>query len=249
MIGACIQAPGWRLVTSHGELIELEPDRTYAVRSTNVAGAALFRGRLLTVQREGSEAYLEFLPSAPGADVRFPAPGPAVEQPGAVRVQLFRPMKEKVTGVFADMAAKTGIVTVRGVAPDAPVVFGFDNVAELNVSVGLELRDHRWRVVRLRKNVEAVDLAPPDGAKVHGVVSVDPGDLPALLVVEKDGVTIALCTGTSVMRVVKAAARIVRVGVSQFSSHFAFQDEAGLLCVYSLRRQQIVLRVLCGDDT
>src|SRR5205085_11159534 len=132
----CVQAPNWRVITSHGERVELGPERTYAVRGVNVAAAALHRGRIVMVTRDGDEAYVEFLPSAPGADVRFPAPGPAVER-GRVHVQLFPASKEKVTGIFADMAAQSGVVTVRGVAPDAPVVFGFDNLAEQCAAVGL----------------------------------------------------------------------------------------------------------------
>lgn len=244
VLGACVQAPGWRVVTSHGELVEVLPDRTYAVRKTNVAAVALHRGRLLTVERSGGEAYLEFLPSAPGANVKFPAPGRAVEKAGAVRVQLFHPAKERVTGLFSDLAAERGIITVRGIKPDAPVVFGFDNLAELTACVGLQVADGRWRVVRLRKNVDCVDLSVPAGATVHGVAIADPGDLPAVVAVEGDGCSVVLCTGKSVVRVVRAASRIVKMSVSPYSSHFAWEDAGGMVCVYSLRRQQVVLQLL-----
>lgn len=246
VLGACIQAPGWRVLTSHGELVEILPDRTYAVRKTNVAGTALHRGRLLTVERNAGEAYVEIVPPAPGANVRFPAPGRAVET-GTVKVQLFQPAKERVTGMFSELASQNGVITVRGVKPDAPVVFGFDNQAELTAAVGMQLHDGRWRVVRLRKNVDCADLVAPSGATVYGVACAEPGDQPALLAVEGDGCTVVLCTGKSVMRVVRAASRIVRLGVSPFSSHFAYEDAGGLLCIYSLRRQQVVLRLLCGE--
>ena len=126
------------------------------------------------------------------------------------------------------------------------MVFGFDNQADYTAAVGLQVTDGRWRVVRLRKTVEATDLSVPSGAKVYGVACADPGDLPALVAVEADGCTVALCTGRSVMRVVKAAAPIVRIAVSPFSSHLAYESADGQLCVYSLRRQQIVLRLQCS---
>lgn len=245
VLGACIQAPGWRVLTSHGELVEILPDRTYAVRKTNVAGVAMHRGRLLTVERNGGEAYIEMVPPAPGASVKFPAPGRAVE-PAGVKVQLFQPPKSRVAGLFSDLAATNGVITVRGVKPDAPVVFGFDNLAELTAAVGMQLADGRWRVVRLRKNVDCADIVAPAGATVYGVACAEPGDQPAVLAVEADGCTVVLCSGKSVFRVVRAASRIVKLAVSPFSSHFAYEDAGGLLCVYSLRRQQVVLRLLTG---
>jgi hypothetical protein len=244
VFGACVQAPGWRVVTSRGDLVEVLPDRTYAVRKTNVAAVALPRGRLLTAERQRGEAYIEVLPPGPGASVKFPAPGRAVDVPAPVRVQLFHPPKQRVTGVFADLSSAKGIVTVRGVNAEAPVVFGYDSRAELGASIALPLEDGRWRVVRLRKEIDAADLAVPSDARVHGVVMVEPDDQPALLCVEGDGCTLALCTGKVMQRVVRAASRVVRVGVSPFSSHFAYEDAGGMVCVYSLRRQQVVLRLL-----
>ncbi len=242
LIGPCVHAPAWHVVTSHGDLAAFMPDRTYAVRKRNVAAVALHKGRLLTVERKNGEAHIELVPPAPGAAVKFPAPGRAVERTG-VKIQLFHPAKERVAGVFQDLAADAGIITVRGVMPTAPVVFGFDNVAEQSVAVGIQLPDGRWRVVRLRKNVDCSDIAVPLTATVHGVAAIEP-DQPALLAVANDGCTVGLYSGKSAVKVLRAASRIVRLAVSPFSSHFAYEDEGGLLCVYSLRRQQVVLRLL-----
>jgi hypothetical protein len=247
VLGPCIQASGWRLVTSHGELCEMLPDRTYEVRKVNVAAVGLHRGRLLTVQREGSEAYIELVPNAPGANVRFPAPGPAVER-GEVRVQLFHPPKVKVVGVFQDLAAERGVITVRGIKPDSPVVFGFDNQAELTAAVGLQVSDGRWRVVRLRKNVDCADLIVPPFVKVHGVTCVEAGDEPAVVAIGTDETSVLLCTGKSTSTIARASSRIVRMTVSPYSSHIAWEESGGLVCVYSLRRKQIVLRLLTEDS-
>ncbi|MBL8955032.1 MAG: hypothetical protein JNK82_29925 [Myxococcaceae bacterium] len=242
VLGACVHVPAWHVATSGGQLAVFQPDRTYRVAKRNVVAVGVHKGHLLTVERTNGEAHLELVPTAPGAAVKFPAPGRAVEQRG-VKVQLFHPAKERVLGVFQDLAADSGRITVRGVMPTAPVVFGYDNAGTKNVAVGLQLPDGRWRVVRLRDNVDCADIAVPEKASVYGVANLE-NDQPALLAVASDGCTIGLYGGKTATKIVRAASRIVRLTVSPFTSHFAYEDEGGLLCVYSLRRSQVVLRLL-----
>jgi hypothetical protein len=95
-----------------------------------------------------------------------------------------------------------------------------------------------------------VDLVLPEGATVIGAAQTgaQDHDAPGVLAIEKDGRTISLFLGKTQRRLVRASGRIVNSTVSHFSSHLAMETEDGQLSVYSLRRQQMVLRLNTSGD-
>ncbi len=244
-LGSCL-ASGW-FVTARGDLVGVEDNRTYRVASLNVAAVAVGRQRLVAVIRGEDEARIDVYPSVPGATLAVAAPTPQVAQRGAVRVQLFPAAREKVMSFSLDgsVSENGGKFHVRGVGPRAPIVFGFDNLSPLGVLVALGLSDGRWRVVQLRPTPQVVDLVLPEGATVIGAAQTgaQDNDAPGVLAIEKDGRTVTLFLGKTQRRLVRASARIINSTVSHFSSHLSMETEDGQLSVYSLRREQMVLRL------
>jgi hypothetical protein len=206
--GTCL-ASGW-FITSRGELVCTELNRTYRVAALNASGLVVPRQRLLAVVLRKGAAQFQYHPVAPGE--KTPE---SLESP--------------------DISA------------DAPVVFGFDQASRFGVVAAIGFPHGRWHVLRHAPTLKVITRIVPDGCSVVGTI-MGPGtwEEPGLLVIERDGHTLAGYFGDGGRRVqLRMPSRIQRCTVSAFSSHVAVHTEDDRLTVYSLRRQQVVLRLNC----
>jgi hypothetical protein len=133
---------------------------------------------------------------------------------------------------------------------EASVVFGFDQLSRLGVIAAVSLGNGRWQVARLLEGPKLFQRIAPVGSTVVGVTMAQNDSLhePGLLAIEADGQTLSAFFGDTVRRVLRMETRITRCAVSAHSSHVALQTADDMLSLYSLRRQQMVLRLRCGDD-
>jgi hypothetical protein len=132
--------------------------------------------------------------------------------------------------------------------PESPVIFGFDQLSRIGVMAAVGLPNNRWHVMRVSGGLKVFTRIAPDGAAVVGALMGQSDHYePGLLVIERDGRTLSAIYGNAMRRILRMDARIDRCAVSPFSSHVAMQTIDNHLHIYSLRRQQMVLRLQCGD--